>query len=128
MANSLASRKVSPRFHDPFPLVMHTANMARKAHTRWFLREWRKDRLLTQDQLAERTGLSKPYISQLESGKRQFTQELLELFAEHLRCEPADLIVRDPSQPDGIWSIWDQLEAPQRTQLVEIGKALRKAG
>jgi transcriptional regulator with XRE-family HTH domain len=63
----------------------------------WYLKEWRKHRGYTQDRLAEMTGLSKPYVSQLETGKRQYTQELLELFAEALQCAPADLIMRDPS-------------------------------
>jgi transcriptional regulator with XRE-family HTH domain len=99
-----------------------------KGGTRWFLREWRKHRQLTQDQLAERIGISKPYLSQLENGKRQYTQELLEHFAAELRCEAADLIIRDPSDPEGIWSIWDQLKPVERSQVVEIAKTLKRTG
>jgi transcriptional regulator with XRE-family HTH domain len=99
--------------------------MARKQHARWFLKEWRKFRGLTQDQLAERTGLSKPYISQLERGERQYTQELLERFAEELRCAAPDLIMRDPTDPDGLWSIYDQLTPPERQQGVAVLRAIR---
>ena len=102
--------------------------MAKANKTRWFLKEWRKHRGYTQERLAEMTGLSKPYVSQLETGKRQYTQELLEHFAEALRCEPADLIIRDPSDPTGIWSIWDQLKPVERAQVVEIAKTLKRTG
>jgi transcriptional regulator with XRE-family HTH domain len=128
MANSLSTRKVSWAFHDSVGACWHTANMAKKHKTRWFLRQWRKHRGYTQDRLAEMTGLSKPYISQLESGKRQYTQELLELFAEALRCDVPDLVIRDPSDPDGIWSVWDTLKPTERGQVVEIAKTLKRTG
>lgn len=102
--------------------------MAKNNKTRWYLRQWRKHRGYTQDRLAEMTGLSKPYLSQLETGKRQYTQELLEHFADALRCEPADLIIRDPTDPDGIWSIWEQLRPVERQQVVEIAKTLKRTG
>ena len=102
--------------------------MARPKPRDWFLKQWRKHRGLTQDQLAERAGLSKPFLSQLENGKRQFTHETLVVLADALRCEPADLIMRDPSDPDGLWSIYDQLSAPQRRQVVEIAKTLKRTG
>jgi transcriptional regulator with XRE-family HTH domain len=103
-------------------------SMARNTKTRWFLRQWRKHRGLTQDQLAERTGMSKGYISQLEIGTRQYTQELLETFAAELRCGPADLIMRDPSQPEPIWSLWDNLPDAQKPQAVAVIQALTKTG
>lgn len=128
MANLTAREKISPRRHDGRPPARHNPGMARKTHKRWFLKEWRKHRGYTQERLAEMTGLSKPYVSQLERGVRQYTQELLELFAEHLRCEPADLIVRDPSAPAAIWSIWEGLDPAQRNQLAAIGETLKKTG
>lgn len=94
--------------------------MPKPKHQHWFLKEWRNHRGYTQDRLAEMTELSKPYISQLETGKRQYTQELLELFAEALRCSPADLIMRDPSDAEGLWSIYDQLTPPERAQAVQV--------
>lgn len=99
--------------------------MARKQHRRWYLREWRKFRGYTQDRLAEMTGLSKPYISQLERGDRQYTQELLEVFARALHCTAPDLIMRDPTDPEGLWSIWDTLLPVERQQAVSVLKALK---
>lgn len=98
------------------------------AHQRHFIRQWRKHRGLTQEQFAERIGVDKSYVSKIESGKRRYDQPFLEAAAEILRCEPADLIVRDPTDPEGIWSVWDTLEPVQRAQVVEIAKTLKRTG
>jgi len=128
MANPSTRGNVSRLCNDIWRSRWHTANMAKANKTTWFLKEWRKHRGYTQERLAEMTGLSKPYVSQLETGKRQYTQELLEHFAEALRCEPADLIIRNPADPSGIWSIWDQLRPVERAQVVEIAKTIRRTG
>lgn len=93
-----------------------------------FIREWRKHRGLSQDQLAERIGMNRAYLSKIESGKRRYDQPFLEAAAAVLRCEPADLIIRDPSDPDGIWSVWDSLKPVERAQVVEIAKTLKRTG
>jgi transcriptional regulator with XRE-family HTH domain len=95
---------------------------------RHFIREWRKFRGLTQVQLAERIGIDKTYLSKIESGKRRYDQPFLEAAAEVLGCAPADLIMRDPTDPEGIWSLWDNLAPVERKQLVEIGKTIRRTG
>jgi transcriptional regulator with XRE-family HTH domain len=102
--------------------------MGRPKQNRWFLREWRKHREYTQDRLAEMTDLSKPFISQLERGDRQYTQETLERLATALQCSPADLLNRDPSEPEGIQSIWDTLSPTERVQAKAVIDALRKTG
>jgi transcriptional regulator with XRE-family HTH domain len=102
--------------------------MPREKKRRWYLKEWRKHRGYTQDRLAEMTGLSKPFISQLERGDRAYTQDTLELFAEALQCAPPDLLNRDPSEPEGIQSIWDTLTLPQRKQALEMVKIIAKTG
>lgn len=108
--------------------VSYACDISRMAKQRHFIREWRKHRGLTQEQLAERIGITKSYLSKIESGKKRYDQPFLEAAAEVLQCEPADLIIRDPSDPDGIWSIWDQLQPAQRTQVVEIAKTLKRTG
>lgn len=102
--------------------------MIYRGNSPFHLKAWRTHRGYTQDRLAEMTSLSKPYISQLERGERQYTQELLEVFAEALRCTPADLIIRDPTDPEGLWSIYDQLKPVQRVQVVEIAKTIQRTG
>lgn len=95
---------------------------------RHFIREWRKFRGLNQEQLAERIGIGKPYVSKIETGKRRYDQPFLEAAAEALNCTPADLLVRDPTDPEGIWSIWDDLKPAERAQAVNVIKALKRAG
>jgi DNA-binding XRE family transcriptional regulator len=45
---------------------------------------WREYRGLTQQELADISGISKPYLSQIESGKRQGTIETLSAIARAL--------------------------------------------
>ncbi len=128
LANPRCKGKVCQQPHDVTGVRTHNVRMSKRAPQRWFLKQWRKHRGYTQDRLAEMTGLSKPYISQLEGGSRQFTHETLVVLADALSCDPADLIMRDPTEPEGIWSVWNTLDAPQRRQVVEIAKTLKKTG
>jgi len=52
---------------------------------------WREHRDLTQQELATRAGISKPYLSQIETGKRQGTVETLSAIARSLDV-PIDLL------------------------------------
>ncbi len=56
------------------------------------LRVWRRHRGLTQQQVADRAGISKSYLSQLESGKRRGTADVLARLAEALDVAIDDLI------------------------------------
>ena len=48
------------------------------------IKVWREFRSLTQQQLSNRVGISKPYLSQLETGKRTGTTEVLAAIAKAL--------------------------------------------
>ncbi len=52
---------------------------------------WRERRGLTQQELAEKAGISKPYLSQIETGKRQGTVETLSALARSLDI-PLDVL------------------------------------
>jgi transcriptional regulator with XRE-family HTH domain len=52
---------------------------------------WRAHRGLTQQELARRAGISKPYLSQIETGKRQGTVETLNAIARALDV-PLDVL------------------------------------
>jgi len=52
---------------------------------------WREHRGLTQQELATRAGISKPYLSQIETGKRQGTIETLSAIARSLDV-PLDIL------------------------------------
>ena len=56
------------------------------------IRVWREYRGLTQQHLAEKVGISKPYLSQLESGKRSGTTDVLMSIAQALNVGLEELV------------------------------------
>jgi len=69
--------------------------------------------------------ISKATLSRIETGKQPYTQDTLEALAWALNCEPADLIMRDPTSE--AWSIWDDLKKmppEQRKRAIKILRAL----
>jgi transcriptional regulator with XRE-family HTH domain len=99
--------------------------LSKKPKPRQFIREWRKHRGLTQEQLADRMGITRGYVSQVEKGVRRYDQVFLEAAAEAMNCEPADLIMRDPAG-DALWSIWDQIPKTEREQAVRVLQTFAK--
>jgi transcriptional regulator with XRE-family HTH domain len=65
---------------------------------RWYVREWRAAKGLTQAQLANRLDTSSGVVSDLENGKRRMNEAWMAEIAWALGVEPADLL-RDPAQP-----------------------------
>jgi len=95
-----------------------------KNRLRHFIREWRQYRGLTQEKLADRLETTKANISRIENLKQGYTQDFLEACADKLSTDTASLIMRDPTEPEGMWSIWDQAKPAERRQIVEIAKTL----
>ena len=93
-----------------------------------YIRAWREYRRLSLEKVADRVGTSHSTLSRVERGLQPYNQLLLEAIADALRCEPVDLLIRDPSDPDGIWSIWDGLSPPQRRQAIAVISAIKQTG
>lgn len=93
-----------------------------------FIRHWRKHRTLTLERLAERIEMSVGNLSMIERGDYGYSQDTLEALAEALGCHPADLLMRNPLDPEAPWSIWDRLKPAQRKQAVRVLKALADEG
>lgn len=55
------------------------------------IKVWREYRGLTQQQLADAVGISKPYLSQIETGKRKGTVDILSAIAKALNVSLDDL-------------------------------------
>lgn len=56
------------------------------------VRVWREYRRLTQQQLADAAGISTPYLSQIESGKRTGSPEVLSAIAAALNLALDDIV------------------------------------
>ena len=89
-----------------------------------FIRQWRKKAGMNQSDLAEVLGVSTATVSQIENAETGYKQEYLERIAEAVGCDPADLLVRGPEDPQPIWRLWDGATAAQRKQIVRVAAAL----
>ena len=56
---------------------------------------WREFRGLTQQQLADAAGISKPYLSQIETGKRKGRTDILSALAKALKVSLEEVIARE---------------------------------
>lgn len=67
------------------------------------IKAWRKYRRMTQEDLAARLGMTPGNLSKLERGRIPYGQMTLELAAEALQCDEADLLrpFVEPGGPDG---------------------------
>ena len=93
-----------------------------------FVRKWRNFRNLSQEALEERIGVSHATISRIEQSKVDWKKSRLYALAEALGTDHVSLLIRDPTDPDGIWSIWDQAKPAQRRQIVDHAKIILKTG
>lgn len=95
-----------------------------KQRRRIFLKEWRKHRQLTQEQLADRVGWSVGNVSQLEAGKQGYSDEGLALLADALNCTPGQILEVDPTNDQAIWSLWERAKPGQRQTLLEVAREM----
>ena len=76
------------------------------------LRDWRKYRGLTQEQLAEGMETTKAVISDIERGYRRWNATHLSRAAEFLNCRPSDLLSTKPGEETAsVLEIWSRVPA-----------------
>lgn len=100
----------------------------RKQYRRTYVKEWRKFRNLTLERLADRIDMSASALSYLERGQSAYTQDTLEKLAEALMTDPASLLMRNPSDEDAIWSLWESASIGERVQISNVVRALKRKG
>lgn len=114
------------RWHVQVKLLVHHTYMARKQvrprpkqrlYGPHYLRHWREHKQMTLEAAGEAVGLSHAQLGRIERRLQKYNQELLEALAELYGTDPASLIVRDPTAPDAMWSLWDQAKAGQRQEI-----------
>lgn len=85
---------------------------------------------MTLEQLAERVGttleggFTHASLSRIERGLQPYSQIVLEAIAHALQTDAASLLMRDPSDPDGIWSVWDGAKPGDRQKIVDIARTI----
>lgn len=98
---------------------------------RHFIKEWRKQRGMTQQQLADLVGVVVSSISQLETGKQGYSQSMLENLAKALGCEPWDLLHVDPRKEGDVTDLSQLLKGAspeQRAEAIGFVKGLLRGG
>jgi transcriptional regulator with XRE-family HTH domain len=118
--------------HRKFSMAKTLEKREEKVQTRFkqprfrptFIKQWRKKKGWNQGKLADAIGVSTATISQIENGETGYKQEHLEAIAEALGCLPADLLMRNPTDPEAIWSLWESAKPAQRKQIIGIIKGL----
>lgn len=98
-----------------------------------FIRQHREHRGLTLEQLADRVGeklggFTHASLSRMERGLQPWSQPVLEAIADGLGTDVVSLLIRDPTDPEGIWSIWDRAKPGERRMIVEIAQTIVKTG
>lgn len=93
-------------------------------HKPTFVREWRKYRQMTLDDLSDAASIDKGNLSKIERGLLPYNQETLERMAAALKTDTASLLERDPTDNPPIWTMWDKANREQRRQIEGVIAAL----
>ena len=113
--------------------------MVRKKH---YLREWRDHRGYSLERVAEQletlshhheflrpdgkkaVGTTHQNLGKIERGVVPYSQTLLEMLAKIYNTDAGSLIIRNPQDPEAIYSIWDNIPASKREAALEMLTAL----
>lgn len=101
----------------------HNVPMA-KTYRKTFLRHWRKHSGKTLEQVADHLHMTHGQLSKIERGQQPYNQALLEALADLYMCEPADLLIRDPLDPQGIRSVWEHAKPGDKQKIVAVAKTI----
>jgi transcriptional regulator with XRE-family HTH domain len=94
-----------------------------------FLREWRKFRKMTQDELAAAVDTSKSTISDMESGRLQVSPKWLRRFAPVLKTQPGYILDHDPNELNtDVLDIWSHIDKDDREQAIRVLRSFVRTG
>lgn len=94
-----------------------------------FLREWRKFRKLTQQELADALGTSKSVISDMERGELQMSPKWARRIAPVLKTQPGYLLDQNPEALDtDIIDIWSHIPEHDRATARRVLESFRRTG
>lgn len=127
ITDSNAIGKIRESVNAPVRELSYLADMDDK--TPHYLKEWRKFRRMTQQELADALGTSKSVISDMERGELQLSPKWLRRIAPVLETQPGHILDHDPESLDSdIIDIWARIAATDREQAVRVLSAFVKTG
>jgi transcriptional regulator with XRE-family HTH domain len=92
-----------------------------------YLREWRKFRGMTQQELADALDTSKSVISDMERGELQLSPKWLRRIAPILKTQPGYILDHDPAELDNdIIDIWSHIDAKDRARAANVLRQFMK--
>lgn len=102
---------------------------------RVYFREWRKKHHLTQAQVVARLSsfdddklpTTEASLSRLETGKQQYTERVLLALADIYKCEPHELIGRNPLVGGAVIDMVAKLDARRQAQVAAFIAATEEA-
>lgn len=134
----------------PWALVRNRAAfdnvcMAHTDRPKHYLRQWRRaaglslqdvrdkaealfaDRVVAEGEEVDlnKIGLSHSTLSRIENFKNPYNERLLDVLAEVYGTDVPSLIMRNPEDPEGLWSIYDQIPAAQRPVALRMLSGLK---
>ena len=94
-----------------------------------YLKEWRKHRHMTQEQLAEAVGTSKSQISELERYNLQLSPKWLRRLAPVLEVQPGHIIDVNPEEANtDVIDIWSRIPERDREQAARVLRSFTRTG
>lgn len=110
-----------------------------------YLRQWRKasglslegvreaaealfsDRIVAEGEEVDlnKIGLSHSMLSRIETFKKPYNERLLEVLAEVYGTDVPSLIMRNPEDPEGLWSIYDSIPVRDRPTALRMLSGLK---
>lgn len=119
--------------------------MLHRDRPRHYLRQWREhrgialtavkdraaaiveDRVVAEGEAVDlgKIGLSHSTLSRIENFKVPYNELLLEILAEVYETDIPSLIMRNPADPEGIWSIYDQIPATAQPVALKMLSGLK---
>jgi transcriptional regulator with XRE-family HTH domain len=126
MTDTKAMEKIRTSVNDPVRELAYLPDMEAPPH---YLREWRKFRRMTQDELAAAVGTSKSVISDLERVQLQLSPKWLHRLAPVLRTQPGYILDRDPESLDtDIIDIWAHIPDDDKATARRVLESFRRTG
>jgi transcriptional regulator with XRE-family HTH domain len=91
---------------------------------RFYLKEWREHRGLSQSELARRIATTSSRISEVESGVERYNETLLQRLADALECDIADLVLGPPETLSEARLALHRLDPDQMRVAAQVLRAL----